>query len=453
MQNTMGVNRLKRSSRIAIFACCAALAIGCPERRADDPTSGAESSGSPGHGEARAREGRFVESPASPREQSDAGLIEQLRAIGYLRGSRETEKSGVTRHDRTRAHPGINLYASGHAPEAILMDMDGGVLHRWQLSYESAFGPLAKPNKNSEWWRRVALFENGDLLAIFEGMGLVKLDKDSKLIWASELDVHHDLEVQENGDLYILTRKAHRLPRIDPAAPVLEDFVSILSADGELKAELSLLEAFENSRFADLVHETLASGNGDLFHTNTIALLNGRIAHRDRAFEQGNFLTSMNRMGIVAVVNPRLGKVIWVRRTAPVGQHDPKILSNGNMLLFTNNMGSDASVVEEFDPVGGKVHWSYRGNEEHPFYSKYLGTADRLSNGNTLITESDGGRAFEVTRDGETVWEFYNPNRSGSEGEFIATLPELIRLPRDYPIGWASAGSKSGNQDSRPGNR
>jgi hypothetical protein len=127
-----------------------------------------------------------------------------------------------------------------------------------------------------------------------------------------------------------------------------------------------------------------------------------------------------------------------VRRTAAVGQHDPKFLRNGNMLLFSNNMNTDSSVVEEFDPVGGEVHWTYRGTRDHPFYSKYLGTAERLANGNTLITESDGGRAFEVTRGGETVWEFYNPNRSGSEGEYIATLPELIRLPRDYPIGWAS---------------
>ncbi|MBW2726285.1 MAG: aryl-sulfate sulfotransferase [Deltaproteobacteria bacterium] len=276
------------------------------------------------------------------------------------------------------------------------------------------------------------------MLAIYEGMGLVKLDKDSNVIWSSDLKAHHDLEVQNDGDIYVLTRKAHRVPRIDASAPILEDFVSILNSDGKLKAELSLLEAFENSRFANLVHDSLASDNGDIFHTNTVAVLDGRFAKRDRAFEHGNLLTSMNRMGVVAVVSVRLGQVVWVRRTAAVGQHDPKFLRNGNMLLFSNNMNTDSSVVEEFNPVGGEVHWTHRGTQEHPFYSKYLGAAERLANGNTLITESDGGRAFEVTRGGETVWEFYNPNRSGSEGEYIATLPELIRLPRDYPIGWAS---------------
>jgi len=60
------------------------------------------------------------------------------------------------------------------------------------------------------------------------------------------------------------------------------------------------------------------------------------------------------------------------------------------------------------------------------------GAADRLPNGNTLITESDGGRAFEVTQQAEVVWEFYNPHRAGDNREFIATLFEVIRLPSSF---------------------
>ncbi|MCH7600317.1 MAG: aryl-sulfate sulfotransferase [Myxococcales bacterium] len=370
-------------------------------------------------------------------EEIDPELADQLMAIGYLRGSRVIGKSGVTLHDRNRAHQGYNLFSSGHAPEAILMDMDGGILHRWRFPYEAAFGRL-DINENAAWWRRVAIFENGDLLAIFEGLGLIKIDKDSKLIWSNPLNAHHDLEVQSNGDIYVLTRKARIIPRIDSEAPILEDFISILSSDGKLKIEMSLLQAFETSRFADLVQRELVSGNGDIFHTNTLAVLSSdRSEDRRRGFTKGNVLLSMNRMGVVALLDIRLGQIIWVRRTPPIGQHDPKLLPNGNMLLFTNNMNTRSSVVEEFDPVSGEVHWSYRGNVDHPFYSMYLGAAERLTNGNTLITESDGGRALEVTPSGETVWEFYNPNRTGSDEAFIATLPEMIRLSESYPVGWA----------------
>ncbi|MCP3986249.1 MAG: hypothetical protein GY723_17865, partial [bacterium] len=53
-----------------------------------------------------------------------------------------------------------------------------------------------------------------------------------------------------------------------------------------------------------------------------------------------------------------------------------------------------------------------------------------------LITESDGGRAFEVTADQRIVWEYYTPYRAGENGEYIATLAEVVRLPLDFPVDW-----------------
>jgi outer membrane protein assembly factor BamB len=38
-----------------------------------------------------------------------------------------------------------------------------------------------------------------------------------------------------------------------------------------------------------------------------------------------------------------------------------------------------------------------------------MGSAQRLANGNTVITESAFGRIFEVTADGTLCWEFVVP--------------------------------------------
>jgi hypothetical protein len=38
-----------------------------------------------------------------------------------------------------------------------------------------------------------------------------------------------------------------------------------------------------------------------------------------------------------------------------------------------------------------------------------MDNAQRLLNGNTLITESSFGRFFEVTREGAIVWEYVTP--------------------------------------------
>lgn len=61
-----------------------------------------------------------------------------------------------------------------------------------------------------------------------------------------------------------------------------------------------------------------------------------------------------------------------------------------------------------------------------------------------VVTESDNGRAFEITREGEIVWEFYNPHFAGENDEFIAVLRELQRLSADLPISWAQRGDHHG---------
>jgi hypothetical protein len=103
--------------------------------------------------------------------------------------------------------------------------------------------------------------------------------------------------------------------------------------------------------------------------------------------------------------------------------------------------------VLEFDPARpDTLTWQFGGSEESPFASFNCGTAERLPNGNTLITESDGGRAFEVTPGKKTVWEFYNPHRAGDDQELIATLFELVRLPPDFPTDWVAGTGAAENQ-------
>ena len=67
------------------------------------------------------------------------------------------------------------------------------------------------------------------------------------------------------------------------------------------------------------------------------------------------------------------------------------------------------SRVLEIDPLTDRIVWEYGVAESERFYSRGRGNAQRLPNGNTLITDSDNGRAFEVTHDGDLVWEFRNP--------------------------------------------
>lgn len=387
------------------------------------------------------RSGRWLDRPArstdpSPTAEQQA-LIEQLEAIGYVGGSKPVvETETVTVHDRARAQPGFNFYTSGHAAEALLRDMEGRLLHRWRHDFHDVWPDRSIPT-DMQFWRRAHLFANGDVLAIFEGHGIVKVDKDSNLLWANPVRAHHDLQVMDDGTIWVLTRKGRMIPEIQDVKPILEDFVSVLDADGNETHRLSLLEAFERSPFRD-VWRTQPKRSGDIFHTNSIEVLDGRFAGRAPWLKAGNLLLSMLEFDCVAVVDPQTETVVMAWQDGFRKQHDPRILDDGGLLLFDNRGLGEASRVLEVDPATLRPVWSYVGTPERPFYSETCGAAARLPNGNTLITESDYGRAFEVTRDGEIVWEFYNPHRAGAQGQYVAALLEMVRLPVDFPLDWAA---------------
>ena len=366
---------------------------------------------------------------------SEDEQIEALEAIGYLSGTREaSDLSSVTLHDASKAWQGLNLYTSGHTPSAVLMDMDGEVMHSWGRTYAETFPDFTRrANGNLLFWRRVHLLPNGDLLAIFEGDALVKLDRDSNVIWAQRNKAHHDLEVLENGDIWVLTRKAMTIEKLNDD-PTLNDFATLLGPDGEEKRRISLLKAYRDSDFDDHWAKRARKG-GDVFHTNSLAVLDGRHEAVDPAFKAGNLLVSMRHLNAIAVLDPDAEKIVWSKTGDWLLQHDPSLLDNGHVLLFDNNRRS--SHVLELDAGTDEVVWQYTESQDKPFFSGTCGTAQRLSNGNTVITESDNGRAFEITADGEIVWEFHNPNRPQGRPELVATLFENLRLPPDFPVDWA----------------
>jgi len=368
--------------------------------------------------------------------------IEALEGVGYLTGSKKASmRGGVTVHDGDRVDEGLNLLTSGHAPAAILMTNDGKIRHRWRCPFDKAFPdfPAEKLSRYQfgDYFRRVRLLDDGALLAIFEGQAMVKIDRNSNVLWAFDGMAHHDLDLDDEGRIWTLTRQAHVVPAIHPSEPILEDFVTRLSAAGKPEVRFSILRAFMKSKHRDALRGM--PKEGDVLHTNTIEVLDGSLADRIPAFAAGNLLISCLMIDTIAVIDPAKKAVVWTAKRDWVKQHQPTVLANGNILLF-DNLGGETrrgrSRAIELDPVTMATVWKYVGAPDRPFETETCGSGQRLPNGNTLLTESDNGRAFEVTPQHEIVWEWVNPNRAGEQHEYIATLFEMIRLPADAPLGW-----------------
>lgn len=391
--------------------------------------------------------GRWHETPsAQPAEEMDPELQElenNLQALGYLGDTKvKTAREGVTVHDRAKSSDGLNLYISGHRPEAHLINMDGEVLHSWRYDFEDVWTRDTFVGRTRirgrEYWRRVHLSENGDLIANFEYLGLIKIDKDSNLLWAAPCRAHHDLEVAENGDIHTLTRRETTMTLEGERFDTIVDDVLLLDHEGREKRRVSLLDAFDASGLHHMWRDHF-DGKRSVFHTNAIRLLDG--SSHIPEFADGNLLLSMANINTIAVIDPNEQRVVWSHQNEFRSQHDPRMLPDGRILLFDNKGTPKRSRVLAIDPETGHTTVVYEGSEAAPFYTGSCGTSRRLPNGNTLICESDKGRAIEVTIDGEIIWEFLNPHRAGENREYVATLFDIIRLAPDFPADWAAGPS------------
>ena len=99
----------------------------------------------------------------------------------------------------------------------------------------------------------------------------------------------------------------------------------------------------------------------------------------------------------------------------------------------------DSSRVIEIDPITKNIVWSYDANDSGErlltFFSPFISGMHRLPNGNTLIDEGAFGRFFEVTPEGEIVWEYVNPFFTTMSGSDIETnrVYRVWRVPLDWP--------------------
>jgi hypothetical protein len=358
---------------------------------------------------------------------SDADERARLLSLPYVSSRIATsDESGVTVHDAERAYSGLNLYTSSHAPEVLLIDMAGEVLHRWEYSFERAFRGKRETIETG-FLRRAQLLPEGELLAIYQGGGMVKLDRSSRLLWAVDAGFYNDLHVASDGTIYAIGKEARIVRDLNTTQPVLEDSIVIISPDGEILRRISLLEAFRSSDFADLLEPMATSG--DIFHTNTVELLEGPTGMT--GWPRGGVLVSLRELDIVAVIDLEREDVVWARRGDWNAQHQPTLLGGGTVLLFDNRGAEGRSRVVEFLPGSGEVVWEYRGSPGRPLFSAEVGSSQRLPNGNTLITESEAGRALEVTETGEIVWEFRTPHRMPADERLLASLFELLRIEEE----------------------
>ena len=347
------------------------------------------------------------------------------------------QKSGVTIYKSEMCFHGLNIYAARDHAEAHLLDMEGNIVHTWS---DKTLG--------SEDWVHIQLCENGDLLANEGNKQILKLNRNSNILWKIKMRSHHDLAVDEEGYIWSLINKDRVVKTSLAPMSILDNSIVVLTPEGKIIKEIPLYDILAHRipkqtyrhvfshiplRYPGMIRSWFANRfffntdmKLDIFHTNSVTLLDRDI---EGLCKKGDILISVRELDTIAILSRQDEKILWEWGSGKLDrQHHATLLENGNILLFDNGPSRGFSRVIEVNPLSRKIEWEFKAHPPEIFFSATRGACQRLPNGNTLITESNIGRVFEITKDGEIVWEYYTPIESKNGSIQRATVYRMMRI-------------------------
>ena len=337
-------------------------------------------------------------------------------------------RGGLLRCELERCYDGYTLFITNDDTDCYLIDMQGQLAHVW---------PTRRSNLGD-------LRSNGNLIYGSNNTGLEEMSWKGDPLWSYQCDYHHDFDVTSEGRIMTLAGACVKIwdrPDIFEGCAIGLSFTAnyFLEFDANTFQCTWLWWAHEHIEelraigvvFPRPINERSKNRWGDIFHCNTLEVLpDTQLGRRDSRFRAGNVMFSYRQLDVIGVVERDSGEIVWAWGPGELdGQHQPTLIPDthpltgkpmpgaGHILVFDNGRyRRDYSRVVEVDPVSSEIVWS----SPTDWYSWHISGAQRLPNGNTFICDGPAGRLFEITPEGETVWEYLNPyarkDRSGVVG-------------------------------------
>ena len=274
---------------------------------------------------------------------------------------------GVEVYEEDRVWPGTTLFADNHnqgSPRVVEVNMFGEIV--WEYELPDNLKKYTNPGFDVEW------LADDNILLMLPGKGVYEIDRDGNIVWSyQDSKVSHDADRLANGN----TLFVYGGDDTKNDAQVKE-----VNHEGELIWSWYAKNYFNEPPYDDLY-------NGGWTHTNAVTRM-----------KNGHTLISPRNFGCLVEYDPTEDTVSTIGKDFLVHAHDPEVLANGNILVANHDEPHEAI---EFDPTTEEIVWRYTMSERNNWPVR---DADRLPNGNTLITGTI--KIIEVTTEGEVVWQF-----------------------------------------------
>ena len=351
-------------------------------------------------------------------------------------------------------------YAYQDQLDLVQVDYDGNIV--WKFDHTEL---IADPGKEPTWQARQHhdYQREGNTVGYYYPGGEPKTDSGNTIILTHENVYNHEISDKK----------------------LIDDKIIEVDWEGNILWSWRASDHFEEFDFDEAAKNVLfrnpglhGEAGGDWMHINCVSVLgeNKWYDAGDERFHPDNLIFDARNANILAIISKKTGEIVWqigpdfsktkeLRKLGwIIGQHHfhmiPKGLpGEGNLLVFdnggeggygnpnpsaptgNNNAHRDYSRVLEFDPITLEIIWQYTpleaGNllftDASKFYSSYISSAQRLPNGNTLITEGSDGHLIEVTPEHEALQECL------TQLSFLALCAFVNRLGLEASSGYGVA--------------
>jgi len=299
---------------------------------------------------------------------------------------------------------------------ALALDLEGRIVWYHQMDDVPAFADVEVTSVDGQ---RVLI--GGDLAP---GVRPVEVSWGGEVTWQGPEQpgeylaagaAHHTFRKTDEGQYLTLTFGEHD--------GVVTDVIELLDGEGQTSWSWSAIDHIDGAS-EEHIHGNMALLDDESGWFNS--LVHNALYRFDR--QEGHVLWSLGEDRDFEMLTDH--EWPWAEHS-----HAPEIQPDGTILMYDNGIYPDRAFsravqyeIDE-DAMTASIVWEYPGDlADDPWFSSFWGDADRLDNGNTLIT---GGSVlefdtqstlFEVTADGSKVWQVMvsSPTEGGLAGCYAA---------------------------------
>lgn len=294
---------------------------------------------------------------------------------------------------------------------------DKKVIYQWSPNLEQIKKVLIS---KSEFWnnaktQNLRLFHpllSSDGSVVFHNYvsPLIKIDKNSRVVWIKNGLFHHSLEFDAEGNIWVSSMDKHSkaLPKV--LGDFNDEHITKISPDGELLFNKSITKILIENGYSGLM---LGVGDfeEDMLHVNDIqpALNSGKY------WQKGDLLISVRNRSTVFLYRPSTNKILWLKVGPWLHQHDVDFIDAVHIGIFGNNTVRSEEQERLIDGYNDQYIYNFETSELTTPYTEFFkksgiatpaeGRSAVLKNGDLFVEETNNNRLLRGTTK-KVLWQF-----------------------------------------------